>query len=160
MPLFDEPKYLHDFPDRAIRRLLHDPSNLRELIAALLPDLVARFDFSQLRPAERDFLLDDWRGRESDLLFRLPFRQLPDAPAPPPALVCLLIEHQSEPDRLMLLRVLLYAVLFWEREWWEWEREHPRGEGLRLSPVVPIVFHPPRGHPAIGRGEPHGCCPT
>ena len=52
-----------------------------------------------VRPAERDFLLDDWRGRESDLLFRLPFRPLTDAPALPPALVCLLVEHQSEPDR-------------------------------------------------------------
>src|SRR5437867_8545568 len=150
MPLFDEPEYLHDFPDRAIRRLLHDPSNLSELIAALLPDLVARFDFSQLRPAERDFLLDDWRGRESDLLFRLPFRPLTDAPALPPALVCLLVEHQSEPDRLMPLRVLLYAVLFWEREWRGGGRGGPGGGGGGAGPGGAIGVQT-RG-PARGAG--------
>jgi hypothetical protein len=89
MRLFEDPEHLHDFPDRAVRRLLHDPSNLRELIAALLPDLVERFDFSQIEVVERSFLLDDWRGRESDLLFRLPFRSSPGAPPlPPPWSVC------------------------------------------------------------------------
>jgi hypothetical protein len=62
MPLFDEPP-LHDFPDRAIRRLLEDPHNLRELIADLLPDAVARFDFEHVEPVDRTFLLDDWRRR-------------------------------------------------------------------------------------------------
>jgi hypothetical protein len=47
MSLFDDPP-LHDFPDRAIRRLLADPANLRDLLASLLPDLVDRFDFSRL----------------------------------------------------------------------------------------------------------------
>jgi hypothetical protein len=56
-------------------------------------------------------LFDD--PRESDLFFRLPF--LPDAEGDqePPALVCLLLEHQSQPERWMPLRVLLYAVLYW-----------------------------------------------
>jgi hypothetical protein len=68
--LFEDPP-LHDFPDRAIRRLLEDPENLRDLIAAVLPDLVERFDFHQMQPVPKTFLLDDWRKRESDLLFRL-----------------------------------------------------------------------------------------
>jgi hypothetical protein len=41
MPLFDDPP-LHDFPDRAIRRLQADPANLRNLMAAVLPDLFER----------------------------------------------------------------------------------------------------------------------
>jgi hypothetical protein len=53
----------------------------------------------------------------------------------------LLIEHQSEPDPPMPLRVLLYAVLFWEREWKVWEAGHPTGQPLRLTAVIPIVFH-------------------
>src|SRR5216684_2378173 len=88
MPLFDEPP-LHDFPDRAIRRLLEEPRNLRDLIAAVLPDLVGRFDFDRLDRPPRTFLLDDWRRRESDMLFRLPFRVEPTIP---PALVCILLE--------------------------------------------------------------------
>jgi hypothetical protein len=52
----------------------------------------------------------------------------------------LLIEHQSEPDPWMPLRVLLYAALFWNAEWKRWEREHPEG-APRLTPIIPIVFH-------------------
>jgi hypothetical protein len=32
-------------------------------------------------------------------------------------------------------------VLHWEREWQAWAERHPHGEPLRLSPVIPIVFH-------------------
>lgn len=138
MSRFDPPP-LHDFPDRAIRRLLQHPANLRDLLADLLPDLVDRFDFDRLQVVDRAFLLDDWRRRESDLLFRLPFR--PSAGDLPPVLVCLLIEHQSAPDPWMPLRVLLYAVLFWEREWRAWEAEPARTAPPRLTPVIPVVFH-------------------
>jgi predicted transposase YdaD len=137
MPLVDEPP-LHDFPDRAIRKLLEDPHNLRDLLAAVVPDLVDRLDFEQRELVPNTFLLDDWRERESDLLFRLPFRAGGDNPA---VLVCLLIEHQSEAHPWMPLRVLVYAALYWEREWKAWESERPRSEGFRLTPILPIVFH-------------------
>lgn len=137
MSLFDDPP-LHDFPDRAIRKLLENPRNLRDLIAAVVPDLAAGFDFERAEPVDRSFLMEDWRGRESDLLVRVPFREHPDER---PALVCVLVEHQSAPDPRMPLRMLVYAVLYWEREWKTWEDGHPRGEPLRLSPVLPVVFH-------------------
>src|SRR5262249_16009699 len=79
-----------------------------------------------------------WRRRESDLLFRIPYHT---AEGDQPALVCVLIEHQSRPDPVMPLRMLLYAVLYWEREWKEWGRQRDLGERLRLSPVVPLIFH-------------------
>jgi putative YhgA-like transposase len=139
MARFDD-STLHDFPDRAIRRLQADPANLHDLIASVLPNLVERFDFSRVEEVGREFLLEDWRRRESDLLFRLPFRAAVEG-TERWALVCVLIEHQSEPDPAMPLRVLLYAVLFWEREWRAWEADHPEAEPLRLTPVIPIVFH-------------------
>jgi hypothetical protein len=129
---------LHDFPDRAIRKLLSDPRNLRELLMEVVPDLSARFDFERVEPVDRSFLMDDWRRRESDLLFRIPFQE---SDAERPALVCVLIEHQSAPDPRMPLRMLLYAALYWEREWKAWEERHPAREPLRLSPVLPVVFH-------------------
>jgi hypothetical protein len=137
MPLFEDPPR-HDFPDRAIRRLLENPRNLRDLMAAVLPDLVDRFDFEQVERPPRTFLLDDWRRRESDMLFRLPFRLEEGLPS---ALVCLLVEHQSEPDPPMPLRVLVYAALFWEQEWKAWQADHEANQPLRLSPIIPIVFH-------------------
>jgi hypothetical protein len=137
MSLSDESP-LHDFPDRAIRKLLENPANLRDLIAAVLPDLVDRFDFSRREIVPRTFLLDDWRRRESDMLFRLPFLSADELPA---ALVCLLIEHQSKPEPPMPLRVLVYAALYWEQEWKAWEVRREDREPLRLTPIIPIVFH-------------------
>ncbi len=129
---------LHDFADRSIREQLQHPENLRDLLADALPDLVAGFDFSRVECLPRDFLLEDWRGRESDLLFRIPYRT---ADGEQWVLVCVLIEHQSSADPRMPLRMLLYTVLFWEREWKAWEDRKPPRPDFRLTPVVPIVFH-------------------
>jgi hypothetical protein len=132
----DDP--LHDFPDRAIRRALEDPHNLQNLLAEVVPELVELLDFERREIVPRTFLLDDWRRREADMLFRLPFRE---EPAVPGTLVYILLEHQSESNPAMPLRVLLYAVLQWQEEWKAWEAAHPHGESLRLRPIVPVVLH-------------------
>lgn len=126
----------HDFPDRAIRDALADPGNLRELLGRVAPALADRLDYTRVEVVPPTFLLDDWRRRDSDLLLRLPFRD-----AAGEVLVCVLIEHQSTVDPAMPLRMLVYAVLYWERQWRTWEDGHKRGDPLRLTPVVPIVFH-------------------
>ncbi len=137
MSFFENPP-LQDFPDRAIRRLLEDPRNLRELLAVVVPDLVDRFDFERAELVQREFLMEDWRRREADLLFRIPLR---DEDGGGFALVCVLVEHQSEPDPRMPLRTLLYAVLYWDQEWRRWEGLPSPKDPLRLTPVLPIVFH-------------------
>jgi hypothetical protein len=137
MPLFDNPP-LHDFPDRAIRYLLETPANLRELLLEVVPDIAPFLDYSRIQWQDRSFLMEDWRNRESDLLFRIPFRSPGGETS---VLVCILLEHQSAPDPRMPLRVLIYAVLYWEREWKAWEDRHDPGQPLRLTPILPIVFH-------------------
>ena len=112
MSFFDDPP-LHDFPDRAFRLLLSQPANLREVVEHVAPALVAKFDFERSRQLDRELPLPDWRRREADLLFLVPFQETKEKSA----LVCVLLEHQSRQDPSMPLRTLLYAVLFWEREW-------------------------------------------
>src|SRR5437660_1533680 len=107
MSFFDDPP-LHDFPDRAFRLLLSQPSNLSEVVDRVAPHLVARLDFAHLKSLERELPLPDWRRREADLLFQIPFRDERDLTM----LVCLLLEHQSAADPAMPLRTLLYTVLF------------------------------------------------
>ena len=91
---------LHDFPDRSIREELEHPENLRDLLSDVLPNLAAGFDYNRVERLPRDFLLEDWRGRESDLLFRIPYRT---AEGEQWVLVCVLIEHQSTADPRMPL---------------------------------------------------------
>lgn len=70
---FPDEAYLRDFPDRAIRQLMSHPAHLRELIAQVAPQLVDGFDFERVEALPREFLMEDWRSRESDLLFRVPY---------------------------------------------------------------------------------------
>jgi hypothetical protein len=139
MSFFEDPP-LHDFPDRAIRLLLERPPHMRQLVSAAAPELATGLDFTRMAPLQRELPLPDWRRREADLLFRVPFR------AGLETLICLLVEHTTAPDQRMPLRALLYATLYWEREWRLWEEGHRRGQPLRLSPVLPIVFY--TGHDA------------
>src|SRR5688572_23265932 len=112
----------HDFPDRVVRDALVHPRNLRALLRALAPVVADRLAYERLEVVRPPYLLDDWRKRECDVLIRLPFT---DA-AGRELLVCILIEHQSTADPAMPLRLLLYAVLYWEQEWRAWEERHPR----------------------------------
>jgi hypothetical protein len=132
------PQLPRDFPDHAIREALIQPRNLRAVLREVAPEIADRLDYTRLEIVKRAYLLDDWRERDNDVLVRLPLLGMP---AGTQVLVCILIEHQSSADPVMPLRLLLYAVLHWEREWQLWERQHPRGEPLRLTPILPVVFH-------------------
>jgi hypothetical protein len=129
---------LRDLPDRILRDSLQHPDNLRALVEAVVPDLAPGFDFSRLNPLEREFPLDDWRRRESDLAFEVPFRSGAEARQ---ALVFVLIEHQSGSDPWMPLRLLYAVVLYWERHWKRWEDAAAPKPSVALPPVLPIVLH-------------------
>jgi hypothetical protein len=124
---------LHGFPDRAVRHVLDEPRNMAELVGILLPEAAERFDFERRVSLTREFLLEDWRGRESDVLIEVPFR---GDEGEQDVLVCVLVEHQSTPDPRMPLRVLLYAVLYWERKWKAWEERRGVRPGTRRADRV------------------------
>jgi hypothetical protein len=111
---------------------------LQTFLEQAVPTLAAGFDCSQARLLDREFPLDDWRHREGDLPFEIPYRYGTEAIL---ALVCVLIEHQSDTDPLMPLRLLYFAVLYWEKQWKEWERLPPPRPPLRLRPVLPVVLY-------------------
>jgi len=68
----DEP--LRDVADRAIRQSLQQPDNLRDFLHQAVPELAEGLVCEQAHLVNREFPLDDWRGRESNLLFEIPYR--------------------------------------------------------------------------------------
>jgi hypothetical protein len=132
-----EPDELHQFPDRLFRRQLQVPANLRELIEDLDGELASRLDFEKVRLWQREHIFEDWRHFERDLPFLIPFR----SSANEYLLLCLLLEHQSQADRLMPLRMLVNGTMFWESEWKAWEASNPKTGRLELTPILPVVFH-------------------
>ena len=137
MVVFESSK-MHDFPDRALRTALSNPKNLRDFLVLALPDLAPKLDLARAKRVEPTFTLEDWREREADLLFEIPYMGTADQP---PVLVCLMLEHQSMPNRYLPMRMLIYAALYWDQEWKEYEKSHPFGEGLSFSAVIPVVLH-------------------
>jgi len=132
-----DPEELRQFPDRLFRRGLQIPANLRELIEDLDSELAGRLDFDRMQLREREHIFEDWRRFERDLPFLIPYRSEPDGYL----LLCVLLEHQSQPDRLMPLRMLVNGSMFWESEWKAWEACDPKPGPLELTPIVPVVFH-------------------
>jgi hypothetical protein len=103
-----------------------------------VPQLAAGFDCTRAHLLQRDFDLEDWRGREADLPFEIPYRV---GDAERWALVLVLLEHQSDTDSLMPLRLLLTAVLYWEKQWAQWKNRPTPRPPLRLRPVLPLVIY-------------------
>jgi hypothetical protein len=103
-----------------------------------VPELADGFLFDQAELIPPGHFLPDWRLRESDLIWRIPYR---GADGIQSVLVVVLLEHQSRADPRTPLRTLLYTVLRWDREWRDWEELPPPRPPFRLSPVLPIVFH-------------------
>jgi hypothetical protein len=56
-------------------------------------------------------------------------------------LIYLLIEHQSEPDRLMPLRLADSQIQIFRYQLRTWLQTHPSLARLRLRPVLPVVFY-------------------
>jgi hypothetical protein len=130
--------YPRDVTDRMIRESLSKPANLADLVREVVPTVAPRlaFDHAQLLP--REFFMADWASREADLPFEVP---LLSGESGSPALVLVLLEHQSDTDAVLPLRMLFRTVAYWARQWQQWlARPRPRGR-LLLSPVIPIVLY-------------------
>jgi hypothetical protein len=138
MPASDPEPAIRDFVDRSLRELLSKPDNMQGFLGQVVPQLVAGFDFDKMRPARREYFLGNWRSREADLLFEIPYR-LPDREEW--TLVCLLVEHQTKADWRTPLATLIYAVLYWEWQFRQWEEQKPPKADFLLRPILPVVLH-------------------
>jgi hypothetical protein len=127
-----------DYIDRMMRDLLGRQENLADFVRDARPRLAPGFVFEQAHPASREFLIEDWRRREADLLFEIPYHW---AERQTEVLVWILLEHQSDTDTLVPLRMLLETVMAWSRQWQGWREAPPPRGTLRLRPVVPIVLY-------------------
>jgi hypothetical protein len=105
-----------------------------ELRAALPPRLVSQVDWSTLRQESGSVVDPELRETQSDLLFsaRLSGGR--------PLLFYVLLEHQSQVNPWMALRMLRYVV----RQLEHWRKANPERE--KLPVVVPLVmYHGPEG---------------
>jgi hypothetical protein len=128
---------LREFDDRSTLWLLEDPEQLRGFLQILDPDLADRLDFDHARRLNRSFIPADLQKEESDLVYTVPFRDGSGREV----WVYILLEHQSEPDPLMGLRLYLYMGQLWDTQRREWEDRKTPVARRRLLPVIPVVYY-------------------
>src|SRR5713226_1615472 len=134
------PEIIREFEDRSAQWLLEDPENVRGIVQLQDAALAERLDFTRAERVNRTFVPADLRKRESDIIFRVPFLD-EAATGVRQVWVYVLLEHQSEPDPLMGLRLYLYMGQIWDLQRRGWEDRHEPAAQRRLSPIVPLVFY-------------------
>jgi hypothetical protein len=131
---------IRNFHENGMKVMLENPRNVEELLAISGSSLAALIDFDQMRLVKRTFVKRDYRHIESDVVLTAPLRRSKGRGARR-VLVYILIEHQSKPERLMLLRVLDYVVQIFNFQVREWTKTHGSLSRVRLQPVLPVVFY-------------------
>jgi predicted transposase/invertase (TIGR01784 family) len=102
-----------------------------ELRAVLPEALLARIDFSTLTLCPGSYVDEALSGSQSDLLFSVQV-------SAKPTLLYVLFEHQSNPDKLMPLRLLGYIVRILVRHV---DEAKTARDVLPLPVVIPVVLH-------------------
>jgi hypothetical protein len=129
------------FRENGLKLLLQQPGNARDLLALAGSRLLDRIDFARMTVDTTTYVASDYRHLASDLVLRTPFRSRTGRRSGRSILLYILIEHQSESDPLMLLRVLDYLVQIWKGQLRAWNRRHRSVAGFRLQPILPVVLY-------------------
>jgi hypothetical protein len=115
--------------DSLFKRVFSNTENAEGLMRVALPrDIAERIEWGTLHLESGSVVDEKLKNVHTDLIFSTQV-------GGKPALIYLLLEHQSSNDRFMALRMLLYVGRVWE----QWLHHHP---GARLlPPIVPLVVH-------------------
>ena len=103
--------------------------------------MLNQIDFKRMIRLRTSFLLRDYRHVEADVVLRAPLRRQSKDQQRRSLTIYILIEHQSERDPMMPFRVLEYVVQIYKAQTREWRKRHSSFAGLRLQPVLPVVFY-------------------
>ena len=140
--------FVRQFPENGMKLLLgQQPLNVQDLLHLGRCKLADTIDYAQLQLDPTSYVQRDYRHLESDVVLRGPLRRRKLG-----LLIYILIEHQSEPDRLMPFRVLEYVVAIYRGQLREWGQQHTSLKDFVFQPVLPVVLYTgTRPWPAIGR---------
>lgn len=123
--------------DASYRRLFGHYQLLRDLLVWVLDaDWVRNLDWPGLQEVNTDYVGDRLQQRQGDGAWRIPYRSRPGAADSTRDLYVLLsLEHQSQPETDMALRVATYTGLLYQSLL-------SRGlVGLPLPAVLPVVLY-------------------
>jgi hypothetical protein len=132
---------VRQFPENGMKLMLENPKNARDLLLLTGAKVTDMIDWDHLTLVRTTFVERDYRQVESDVVLLAPLRQRKARRSKRLIMIYILIEHQSEPDRLMPLRLLEYVVQIFKSQVRQWSRRRRSFAEIRLQPVLPVVFY-------------------
>ncbi|WP_390900626.1 Rpn family recombination-promoting nuclease/putative transposase [Serratia fonticola] len=113
--------------DAVFKKFLTNPDTARDFLELHLPSVLLQYcDLSTLKLESGSFIESDLRASYSDVLYSLRTER-------GDAYVCVLIEHQSSPDKHMAFRLIRYAIAAMQR--------HLDTGYDQLPLVIPTLFY-------------------
>ena len=130
---------VRQFKENGMKMMLEHPANVRELLSLLDTPWLNEIDFTRLQQIKTTFIRRDYRHLESDIVLTAPLAG--PGRSRTKLLIYVLIEHQSEPDRLMPLRLVDSQSQIFRYQLRKWSQTHGSPARARLMPVLPVVFY-------------------
>jgi hypothetical protein len=134
-------EFARRFPENGMKLMIEHVRNAQDLLQLLESQIVRWIRFSEMRRLQTTFVQRDYRNVECDVVLLAPLRPPGKSAKGTRILIYVLIEHQSEPEELMPLRLLEYVTQIYRYQERHWRREHRTTAGIRLMPVLPVVFY-------------------
>ncbi|MDA1018348.1 MAG: Rpn family recombination-promoting nuclease/putative transposase, partial [Planctomycetota bacterium] len=132
---------VRNFKENGVKMMLEHSQNVRETLEIVSRDWAARVDFSQLVQDKTTYVRRDFRHVESDMVFQVPLLGRDGRRLRKKLVLYILIEHQSQPEPLMPLRLTDYMLQIFNHQLRQWAKTHNSLTGVRLSPVLPLVLY-------------------
>ena len=121
-------KIIKNNHDHFFKSMMPEPKVIKEFFACHLPvHIKSMINFACIKPEKDSFITDELDERLSDLLVSVEFNKTP-------GYIYILIEHQSQPKKLMPFRILKYLVSIWDL--------HLKTNKKQQLPIIyPMIFY-------------------
>lgn len=133
-------EFVRHFPENGMKLLLQTPANVHDLLTLGEVGVLDQLDLERMTIDPTTYVSADYRHAASDVVLSVP-RRTPRSRKKRTLWLTILIEHQSEPDRLMILRLLEYMVQVWKKQVRDHVQRHGSAASVRLQPILPVVFY-------------------
>lgn len=133
-------RLVRNFPENGLKMQMEHPGNVRDVLQLLDVKFVPQIGFDRMEVEPVHYVQRDYRHLEADIVLRAPLR-LGRGRKARWITIYILIEPQSEPDRLMVFRVLEYVWQIYRRQVRDWQQEHGSVDHIRFQPVLPVVLY-------------------
>jgi hypothetical protein len=127
------------FKENGMKMMLEHPANVRDVLRLADVPWFEEIGFEQLEHVKTTFIRRNYRHLQSDIVLTAPL--IGSGRAQSKLLIYILIEHQSEADRLMPLRLADSQVQIFRYQVRQWLKTQASEARICLSPVLPVVFY-------------------